>query len=332
MKDIIDNGKSSTGVKFSLVPNFSDVYNVANEANNPEVIFDINYFTDGSLSNNNVGWAFAYPLFLFPNSGYGFWQPTFDMVNSYQVDASGLPYLDNGYRTLPSVTNVVGSTAVSDTSIAVDPRLDWTVGRPSLPIKDYGLWSASSIRDIGFGGPFYVNKMLHWKSQNVSVSLGNVLNYHVLRLADIMLFYAECLAENGKPADARDWVNMIRTRAKNSTIVKNGTKRAANYQIGLYPVGQFATKDDALKAIRFERKIELALEGHRFFDLSRWGGDYAKTYLDSFIAYEKTKIPHYALASPFDVNRIYSPIPLTQIQTVGKDASGADLLQQNTGY
>lgn len=334
LKDIIDNGVTSTGATYKLMANFSDVYRIATEASNTEAMFSINYFTDSSASFNNVGWAFCWPLGLFPPfSGYGFYQPSFDLVNSYQVNDEGLPYLDNGYRNRPSVTTIDGSgNATSTLSIAVDPRLDWTVARPGMPIKDYGMWQPMYIRDMNYGGPFFVNKMLHWKAEGGGAILANTMNFHVIRLADVFLMYAECLAQNGKPANARQYVNMIRDRASKKVVTLSSGLPAATFKIGIYPDSQFDSKDKALQAIRFERKLELALEGYRFYDLVRWGSSLAKTELDGIGAYEKKYLSHYDQTQPFEAFRSYYPIPLTQIQTVGKDKSGNDYLKQNDGY
>jgi len=331
LKDIIENGINSSGEKFSLMSNFSDVYHISMESLNTESIFSINHSTDASGSWDNTAWIFCYPVGLFSTSGYGFFQPSYDLVNSYQVNANGLPYLDNSYRGFPSVTNISSGEAISDTSITVDPRLDWTVARPDLPVKDFGMWSSSYIRDIDYGGPFFMNKFLHWDSEGNSL-FGNTMNYHVIRLADVILMYAECLAENGKPEEAREYVNMIRKRAANDVVTLDNGNRAANYHVGEYTASQFDTKEKALLAIRFERKLEFALEGHRFYDLVRWGSNYAKEQLDAFTTYEQTKLVHYASTEPFDERRIYYPIPLEEIQTVGIDSDGEYYLQQNDGY
>lgn len=332
LKDIIDNGVTSTGTTYELMQNFSDVYRIATEATNTEAIFSINHFTDGTGSMDNNGWSFCWPLGLFtPFSGFGFYHPSFDLVNSYQVDENGLPYLDNGYRELPSVTTIADETASSDLSIAVDPRLDWTVARPDMPVKDFGMWQPYHIRDMNYGGPFFLNKMLHWNADGGGALLSNTMNYHVIRLADVILMYAECLAENGKPQDARQYVNMIRERAANQVVTINGTD-AATFHIEIYPESQFNNQEDALKAIRFERKLELAMEGHRFFDLARWGSSYAKQELDAFTSYEKHYLPHYDQAEPFEEFRIYYPLPITEIQTTGKDENGNAYLEQNEGY
>ena len=96
----------------------------------------------------------------------------------------------------------------------------------------------------------------------------------------------------------------------------NGKKlenAAANYRIGLYPASQFATKDGAMQALRFERKIELALEGHRWYDLARWG--IIESELTNFISYEKQYLSKYS-SSVYNSNWVTMPIPDNQITTM----------------
>jgi len=77
-------------------------------------------------------------------------------------------------------------------------------------------------------------------------------NWKVIRYADVILMYAEALNENGKTTEALTWLNKVRTRAG-----------VANYAA--------LTKDDAREKIYLERRLELSMEGHRWFDLVRTG-------------------------------------------------------------
>lgn len=83
----------------------------------------------------------AYPHNTGPGGCCGFYQPSFELVNSFQVDANGLPYLNGEYRTKKSVSvrNSDSSQdavlAVNDNNIAVDPRLDFAVGRFGILIR-----------------------------------------------------------------------------------------------------------------------------------------------------------------------------------------------------
>jgi starch-binding outer membrane protein, SusD/RagB family len=116
----------------------------------------------------------------------------------------------------------------------------------------------------------------------------------MIRYADVLLLLAECQIETGDLDEARKNINLIRARASNPAgFVKeaDGTTNAANYVVNEYPASgsPFDTKDEALKALRFERKLELGMEGHRFFDLQRWG--MVPTELNRIITYEKTQLP-----------------------------------------
>ncbi len=129
-----------------------------------------------------------------------------------------------------------------------------------------------------------------------------------------------------------DWV--VRTD-RNSTfvLIDTGTWNEytiPDYQIGLYPPGSFASVEDALDKIYFERKLELSLEGHRFFDLSRWG--IAEEVLNDFYHYEgtvfgTTDVSDGSFTAP--TNK-YFPIPQRQIDLTTVD--GEPTLQQNPGY
>lgn len=103
---------------------------------------------------------------------------------------------------------------------------------------------------------------------------------------------------------------------------------AANYKIGEYPIGAFSTQDLALKAIYFERKLELAMEGYRYFDLSRWG--LAATTINAFFQFEGQFTDDVAGAK-FTANKNeYMPIPQGQIDLTFKN--GKATLTQNQGY
>jgi hypothetical protein len=154
------------------------------------------------------------------------------------------------------------------------------------------------------------------------------MNYTVIRYADVLLMAAEAEVEAGSLEKAREYVNLVRARAANSKhwVKKADGTPAANYQISPYPASAFANKADATKAVRMERKLELSGEGHRFFDLVRWG--VAAAEINAYLAYDSKYLVSALGGAKFTAGKNeYFPIPQTQI-----DIQGASVLSQNPGY
>src|SRR5690606_24688467 len=126
--------------------------------------------------------------------------------------------------------------------------------------------------------------------------------------ADVYLMAAECAAETGDLAYALARVNNVRARAAKLPHKTVGGTPVAAYNVQPYPA--FGDKTYALNAIRFERRLELALEGHRFFDLVRCG--IAKEVLEGYSAFEGSLIRSYR-GLQFTARDNYSPIPQDQI-------------------
>jgi hypothetical protein len=191
------------------------------------------------------------------------------------------------------------------------------------------------IRDQGNGGPYAPKKMSYYKSQQGKLTDGTswtsgltATNFKIMRFADVLLMAAEAEVEAGSLEKARAYVNRIRTRA-NASHVKDGSGNdAANYNIKTYDT-PWTDKAVARTAVRFERKLELGMEGHRFFDLVRWG--IADQAINAFLAYEKTKIPAgYGSATFTKGKNEYYPIPQRQIDL--ETSGGVSALKQNPGY
>ncbi|WP_062060312.1 RagB/SusD family nutrient uptake outer membrane protein [Aquimarina longa] len=332
LDDIINNGP------YSLVSIYHDNFN-GDKNNNSESVFAVqNSVNDGGpgFINGNRGNRLNHPSAPdAPGGGCcGFFQPSQNLVNAYKTDANGLPLLDT-FNDI-DVTNDQG--IASDKPFTpytgnLDPRLDWTVGRRGIDFLEWGEMPGFRwIRDQANGGPYVSKKHEVLKSQQGTVSSTdepqyNAINTPLIRYSDVLLWRAEIYAEDNDLAAAMNIVNQIRTRAANPNgFVKNKdatntSVNAANYVINNYTT--FPDKEYAKKAIRFERRLELASEGHRFFDLVRWG--IAEQVLNKYVSEEQTKRVYLQGANFSNINSYY-PIPLEAINT------SRGVLKQNTGY
>jgi hypothetical protein len=335
--DIIANGKTANNKKYGLVPAYGDIFRVAND-NNEESVFAIQAAAGtGTINNANPDFVLNFTYTGGPAGCCGFFQPSFELANSFRT-SSGLPLLDGSYTApaneLKTDQLVPAATAFTPDTGPLDPRLDHSVGRRGLPYLDHGLHPGITwIRDQNYGGPYSPKKYIWTKAEEASGGVDKsswtpgytAINIPLIRFADVLLMAAEAEVEVGSLEKAREYVNMVRTRAANPAgFVMNGGAPAANYVIDTYDAA-WTDQAVARDAVRFERKLELSGEGHRFFDLVRWG--VAATTLNAYLNYERGKVS----ASPF-VGASFTPgkseyMPIPQLEM--------DILEgltQNPGY
>lgn len=350
--NVIANGVTSSGEKYGLVENFEDNFRAATK-NNKESVFAVQQVAnDGtnSIANGNQGWMLNHP-YNSPFRCCGFYQPSIDLANSFQTDAAGLPLVSSYNKSTLKHDQGIPSSAgfTHDKTTPLDPRIDWTIGRRGLPFHDWGYHPGQNwIRDQAYAGPYSPKKSIYWQAgQDIyadqsSWAPGSATNINIIRFADVLLMAAEAEAELGNLAAAQSLVNQVRARVANEkswlhdyidpSNPMNGFSDtpAANYVISEYPSGAFAAlgKAGALKAIYFERKLELAMEGHRFFDLSRWG--IAAETLNAYFAFEGAITPDVRGGNFTPGKNEIFPIPLTQIDLSTKNGSSS--LTQNPGY
>ncbi len=358
LADIITNGVTTAGTRYALV-NFADNFNPSKD-NNTESVFSVQMTVNDNSNgaNDNEG-----DILNFPYGGEttccGFYQPSFSLVNSYKTDAGGLPLLDtwNDF----DITNDQGLASdqpFTPYTGTLDPRLDWTVGRRGIPFLDWGIMPGQAwVRAQPEGGPYVALKNLFYKNQESTtadlgggwgLNQGTSNNYKMIRYADVLLWAAECEVEVGSLDQAETYVNMVRNRAadKNDWVkadVADGGANyggyAANYFINPYPAGAFTSngQDYARKAVRFERKLEFAMEGHRFFDLQRWDIEtpgYMAGVLNDYIQHE-THIPNFPdgiLQGATFTQGQYEIYPIPQHQIDLSVKNGAPTLKQNPHY
>lgn len=233
-KQVIDLGV------YSLVSNYRDNFTDTNE-NNSESLFEVQF--SRSAGGVDLGWGGA------PASGWGKtsaraitygprafgWtdvQPTFTLFNEYQVEKT--------------VAN------------EVDPRLDATMFYNKPGVKLYG----QTFSTFYAGNPGDLNDLFCRKYQNSDGAYANEfdwrsgINERLLRYADVLLMYAECLNETGDTPGAYQYIQMVRDRV--------GLPNLATAKPGMNQV-------QMREQIGHERFLEFPLEGHRFDDIRRWG-------------------------------------------------------------
>jgi hypothetical protein len=350
---VISQGVTASGLKYALNDHFNDNFRAATN-NSAESVFAVQAAANtdpNGPSNANNGDMLNFPYGnSSPFSCCGFYQPSIDLVNHFRTDSvSGLPYLDN-YNTKQPLKTDMGVAADADFTPdegTVDPRLDWTAGRRGIPYLDWGLHPGTDwVRDQQYAGPYSPIKNVYGQAEqdtngdNTSWAPGSGINYNLIRFADVLLMAAEVEAQLGNLTKAEEYVNMVRNRAANPDgwvhTYKDNDKPtsgftntpAANYKVSPYPNGAFSSQAFALKAIYFERKIELAMEGHRFFDLVRWG--IADTELNTYLTYQSTLTNDVKGGKFIKGKNEYYPIPLTEIDLSSK--GGTPQLKQNPGY
>lgn len=345
MEDIVNNGP------FDLAPAFAENHLVATN-NNSESIFEIQYaVSSGDDNNGNKGVGLAHP-YISPWGCCGFYQAPQDLINFFQTDANGLPLLDGSWQS-KNITNPTGPISTWDNvdpngigmpigDPQVDPRLDHTVGRPNVLYKDFHIMQVDYVRDITYAGPYWSKKHVAEKAGFGVGGWGNISanNFRIMRLGFIKLWLAEAYVAAGRLEDARAQINDIRERAgRAGTFVTGATQGAtrgdytattddaANYKVGLYTAA-WTSAAVAQTAVRYESRLETAMEGHRFFDLQRWG--VMSQVLNKYLTSEGRYRIYLAGKSFTSPKNQYYPIPQQAIDR--SYSEGEPTLTQDPNY
>ena len=340
--------------------------------NGPETIFAYQASVNDGEPNGNNG-NFGERL-NFPYSGShfgccGFNQPSQNLVNSFRVDAQGLPLA----LSAPTTWNTNNTNFKTGNMAPVDPRIDWTVGRDSVPYKDWGLYSLKDgwVRDVSNGGPYSPKKNSHEKAAGAEQIAGgwaptqqNSVRIHLFQYADLLLLLAEAQVETGDLVGAQANVNLVRARAgvtaqgcgagagtnvaakypqcqgdaRLAVPINDASITWAVYQVNTYQPGAFVAGGAAYarEAVRQERRVELAMEGQRFFDLRRWGLAYAAPILNGYTKTgiggraETSFVAYKISAEDFTSRHLLYPLPNIQIELSKVGATSR--LTQNPGW
>lgn len=247
-------------------------------------------------------------------NGDDFYLASQNLVNAFRTDANGLPFLDGSFND----ENIDGA----DYEGSIDPRLDFTVGRIGMPWRSH-MYNEKWCRNYELYGQ-YSGKKPYPAPESPFVKPGIVpwgassLNCILIRYADVMLMKAEALIEQNKDLDeARTLINDVRKKAERSVDPSyepvDCNPMVANYHVGQYPATGW-NQDYARRAVRMERRLELAMEGLRWFDLVRWGN-----VVETVNAYyvSEVKIRSYYTGANLTEDEIYFPIPVNQVDNAG---------------
>ena len=283
LDNIINSGR------FILVDNFNDNFDLASN-NNDESIFEIQITVaaEGGGSGFNNHQPFAHQIGP-AGLGWGFFQPSHDLFLAYQTD-DGLPILDKDDRLpLSHDWGIRSDEEFIPTDRPLDPRVDHTIARRGVDFQGWGIHHGMAwIRMPSSNGNYMTKKYHHFLDDPGTIGPRNARNLRSYRLGHVLLWRAEIAVEDGDLDYARQLVNMIRDRAKDSqpvigratTYIFDGRdvevdweQPAADYLIESYPAGHpaFSNQQNARKAVRLEHRLEFATEGKRFFQLRRWG-------------------------------------------------------------
>lgn len=304
---------------YGLEPDFHNNFRPEPEyENGVESIWAMQYSMNDGTKNGNLNWSYGLIVPNIPgvtDGGCDFYKPSQNLVNAFHTDDSGLP-LEN--------YNQKDFNAQTDNA---DPRLWLTIGIPGFPymfntkyiMAKTQTWSRSN----GLYG-YYVT-LKHNVDPDSEYLIkgawwGSPMNRIVLRYADVLLMRAEALAQLGRGAEAIELVNLLRVRAAQSTAMLSGYDINYGAKIRVKP---YSDTGDALARVKMERRLELALESERFFDLVRWGE--AEQVINRYYAEEADNCAIYTAAHFTADKNEYLPIPYEQI------AASNGHYQQNIG-
>ena len=330
MQKVVEYTNDVVSSQYDYLEDFGDIF-LPEYKNSKESIFAVQCsdYKDDNTTFGRANWSnMLNGCWGMWSCGWDFHKPSQNLVSAFKTK-NGLPDFDNYDKTIDYPVNGAPTTQ------KWDPRLFHTVGMPTFPYKyeeAYTMTKGNSRTPNTYG--YYTSlKEVPQRSKGETYNSpwqAFDMNDYVLRYSDVMLMRAEALIETGQLAEARTIINDIRQRAKNS-VAKHIQYAADQCEIALYPTTYFNDKETARKCLQWERRLELAMENGRYFDLRRWG--IASKTLNAYLETEQhdvydgqtyaqyLKDAHYTAGK----NEFY-PVPYNQLYYV------PGLYSQNKGY
>lgn len=339
MQKVVDYTEDVVNSQYGYMEDFGDIF-LPEYKNSKESVFAVQTsdYEDDNTTYGRANWSNTLNgCWQMWSCGWDFHKPSQNLVNAFKTK-DGLPMFDDFNDKTDYPING------QPTAQKWDPRLFHTVGMPTFPYKyeaQYTMTTANSRTPNEYG--FYTSlKEVPQRSQGETFNgswQAFAMNDYVFRYTDVMLMRAEALIELNCLDEAEEIVNDIRNRAANS-VGKHIAYAADQCEIALYPAGYFSDKETARKCLRWERRLEMAMENGRYFDLRRWG--IASQTLNAYFASEQKSVYTYVNEAGETVEQTYGlyyrdahytpgkneffPIPYNQMFYI------PGLYSQNKGY
>jgi len=325
--------------QYGYLEDFGDIF-LPEYKNSKESIFAVQHsdYQDDNTLYGRANWSnMLNGCWGIWSCGWDFHKPTQNLVNAFKTK-DGLPMFDDYNKQTAYPVNGI------PTAQKWDPRLFHTVGMPTFPYKYETefiapdgkvkqMMTTDNSRNPSTYGYYASMKEVPQRSKGETFDnpwQAFAMNDYVLRYTDVMLMRAEAMVETGDLQGARQIINDIRQRAKNS-VAKHIGYAADQCEIALYPTSYFQSKETARKCLQWERRLEMAMESDRYFSLRRWG--IASQTLNEFfdkekdVVYEGQAYAQYYKDAHFTPGKNeYFPLPYIQLYYV------PGLYTQNKGY
>lgn len=330
LQKVVDYTDVVAKSKYGYLEDFGDLF-LPEHDNNKESIFAVQHsgYEDDNTTFGRANWSNTLNgCWGIWSCGWDFHKPSQDLVDAFKTK-NGLPMFDDYHATPQHPVNG------TPTAQKWDPRLFHTVGMPSFPYKYEAtqIMTKNNSRTPNTYGFYTSLKEVTQRSKGETYNYpwqAFAKNEYVFRFTDVMLMRAEALVELGRLEEARTIINDIRQRAANS-VSKHIAYAADQCEIAPYPATYFADKASARQCLRWERRLEMAMEHERFFDLRRWG--VASTTLNTYFQraaksnYEGQDYAQYYKDAKFTTGKNeFFPIPYNQMFYI------PGLYVQNAGY
>ena len=245
--------------QYSLMSRYSDNFS-ADYKNNKESIFEVQMLSAQNPATGNALNQWFAPAI---DGGYYFDAPTQSFVDEFEKSAGGV----------------------------YDPRLDYTVGRDSMP------WFNGETFSATWSPTGYLTRKFQQPFSEIPINLkgDGSCDYQAIRYADLLLWYAEALNEEGQPVNALGPLNQVRKRARESYLYDPNLPHYGTVPAGLLPDVTYTDQIDVRASIQHERRVELGFEFHRYFDVIRWGAAYATQVMSNSPGFNYENDKHFPI-------------------------------------